>query len=851
MDTRTIDLHDCIPVCLAADGWLLARDGSVTLGWELTPPEELTLTQADYDAATERLAAAFRGLPAWTMVHRQDVYRRRRFSMPPEGGLLGRCHAAHFEGRPYLGHSQYLFLTFNPAIPGRAGAMKGALRGASGGIRYRPPEMRGLPGRLRAFEESASEFVSVLCSGGTTSSRRLTREDFEGTPGGEPGLLEEHLRWFGGEDSMTDISLTGGTFLDRDSRRMLSHSFSRADDLPGEVSNTVPARAFSAAGSPVPLSSLSPIGQGLAHEHVVNAYWLRAPREHVLRELDRRLRAMKAMSRGDAENAANAEAVERFVSLVHSDGADALYAHYNLLSWGEREDAERIRGAAGAALSSCGLPSRLNTLDTPQLWIASLPGGEMEVGEDNLMLAETEGALCLGIVEGFTRDFPGGTLRLCDRRRRIPLRVDTQEAALRAGLIDNYNAFVLGPSGSGKSFFTNWYVRSCHGLGEEVFVIDRGGSYEGLAAAVREESGGRDGVLCTWSADSPYSFNPLEGCRAWPSEEEDGAGGLSFFTSLVKIIWSPRGGWDAASEAVLWSMAREFVAGWPEGSPDPLFDDFLAHVRDKVAPRVSGKGRRRPYLVGGAEVTPEVFDVRSFLVALDPYRRGGRFGFLLNAADPPDLFRSRLAVFEVDSLAEADPTLYALCVFCVIHAFERRMRSGDGTFRLLVIEEAWQAVATPGTAAYLKALWKTARKWHTSCMVVTQQVSDVVSSDLVRDAIIGNSPVKVLLDQRGGGAGLDGAMEALGLSPHEAALLEGVGRGVPEGGRWRELLLSLGGRRSGVYALEVSPEEALAYESDRARKRPLFERAESLGSFTAALRELAAQSAHPKDKENP
>ena len=845
MEGKTLHLEDCIPVALVADGAILARDGAVTIGWELYPPEEYSVSQEQYDAMTSLMASAFRGLPEWTMVHRQDVYRRRTYHAGRSGHFLDDCFSEHFEGREYLEHRQYIWFSFNPAIPGRAGTMKGALQGAASGIRYHSPAIKDLPERLREFQNRCLEFVSVFASGGGFRSRRITDGDLEGIPGGSDGILQDYLCWFGGPCSGTDIIQTDGTYLDRDSRRLFSHSFTRTDDMPGEVSNTMKVRSLSGPDCDILLSSASPLGSGLPYEHVVNAYYLYPNQQHALRELDRRMKNMTSMSKGSAENTVHAEGIARFIDMIHAESTAAVYTHLNVLSWGPRESELAMRGAAGAAISAMGLTGKLNTTDTPQLWIAGLPGAEMEIGEDNLMIAELEQAMCLSINESFMQDFPGGNLRISDRHRHTPIVIDTQQGAYDAKWIENYNAFILGPSGSGKSFFTNWYVRSCFDLGQHVFIIDKGDSYEGLCSVIREETGGKDGVYYTWSAEHPFAFAPFEGCRGWAAET-DGVSGLSFFVSLLKIIWSPRSGWDAASDAVLFRIIQDYLETLPAEGEDPVFEDFLRFLREDVRPRIlkdtPAKGRSRKgaaetesYVVGGVEVTPAVFDIRSLLVALDPYGKTGRFSFLLNERHPADLFTSRFVVFEVDAISEMDPTLYALCTFCIIHSFERKMRSDSGAFRLMFIEEAWQAIATEGTADYLRGLWKTARKYHTSATVVTQQVSDIISSPIIKDAILNNSPVKILLDQRSNAASFEDISQLLGLSPIERALVRSVGRDLPEDARYREVFITLGGKRSGVFALEVSPEEALVYESDKVKKRPLLEKARELGSIRKAV----------------
>ena len=880
MNGKVLRLEDCIPVALVMDNAIIARDGAITLGWELFPPEEYTVPQESYDSMTTLMASAFRGLPVWTMVHRQDIYRKRLYHSEHTGHFLDDSFSSHFEGRPFLDHHQYLWLTFNPAREGRTGAMKGTFQGAATGIRYHTPEMKGLHEKLRHFESRCSEFVSVFSSAGGFRSKRLLDQDLEGIEGGESGILEDYKNWFASPVEGSDIRQSQGTFLDRDSRRMLSYSFSQTDDLPGEVSNTMKVRALSCADCDILLSSASPIGSGLPHEHIVNFYCLVPDQAEALRDLDRRRKNMTSMSKGSAENTVNAEGIAHFINLIHAESTVAVYTHMNLFLWGEQDQELAMRGAAGAALSQMGLTGKMNTMDMPQLWLAAFPGGEMEIGEDNLMIAELEMAMCLGINESFMRDFPGGTLRITDRHRHTPVIIDTQQGAYDAKLIENYNAFILGPSGSGKSFFTNWYVRNCFDAGQHVFIIDKGDSYEGLCSLIHEETGGRDGIYYTWSADHPFAFAPFQDCRRWKTDEADT--GMSFLMSMIKIIWTPKSGWDSVSSPVLYSIISDFIDTLPAEGVDPVFEDFYRYLREDIRPRimqdntddgiqtmdreslksfiqsrnlgirVKGKSTDKireevrksipkadPYIVGGEAVTTDIFDIRSLCIALAPYGDGGRFGFLLNEEHPADLFKSRFVVFEVDAISDIDPTLYALCTFCIIHSFERKMHSDDTAFRLMFIEEAWQAIATEGTAEYLRGLWKTARKYHTSATVVTQQVSDIISSPVIKDAILNNSPVKILLDQQSNAASFDDISNLLGLSPIDRALVRSVGRDLAEGARYKEVFITLGGKKSGVFALEVSPEEALVYESDKVKKKPLFDEADRCGSLRQAIKKLS------------
>lgn len=840
-NNRILSFEQCISAADVRDGVILSRDGSITIGWELTPPQETSVSVQEYDTLTSMLCAAMRSLPEWTLVHRQDIYSRRRYhSEAPAADFLEESYNRHFEGRGYLEHREFIWFSMNPARFGKAGPLKPAFTSSVRGIGYHSPDLSALEETLSHFISRCTEFVSVFPSACAYSVRRLQDEDIAGVPGGPDGLMEQHRRWFASEHEGTDISVDGGTYLDRDTRRMFSYSFSRADDMPAQVSNMIREHTLSSPESDIFLSSASPIGGALQHEHITNFYFVYPSQGEILRELDRRRKNMTAFSKGSAENGSNARAISEFIDMIHSRNTVALYSHYNIIVWGDREEEMRMRGDVGAALSLMGMRGKLNTIDTAQLWLASLPGGQMEVGEDNYMLCEMEQALCLGIAETYTRDYPQGLMRLTDRRRHVPVRTDFGKIAYEQRLIESGNAVILGPTGSGKSFFTNAYVAACYRSGQHVFIIDKGDSYEGLCTLIREESGGQDGVYYTWSAEHPFAFAPLTDCRQWLSDPE--SMGLSYFTAMLKIMWTPQQGWGPVTDPILYRMITDFIGSLPKEVDTPVFDDFYDFVSGEVAPKIyetdHGSLRGEGYIVGTQAVTSAQFNIRDFCLAMTPYVRGGQFSMILNEKHPADLFKSRFVVFEVDTISKISPSMYALCTFNIIHAFERKMHSGEDTFRLLFIEEAWQAIATEGTAEYLKALWKTARKYHTSAAVVTQQVSDIVSSQVIRDAIVNNSPVKILLDQKNNAAAFDDIAAMMGLSPLEQAQVRSIGRDIPAGAKYREVFISLGGKRSGVFALEVSEQEALVYESDKVRKAPMLERARESGSIRRAVSEL-------------
>ena len=313
--------------------------------------------------------------------------------------------------------------------------------------------------------------------------------------------------------------------------------------------------------------------------------------------------------------------------------------------------------------------------------------------------------------------------------------------------------------------------------------------------------------------------------------------GATFFLSFLQTLWSPAGGWTSSTTPVLRQTVVDFLTMAKSafnGERKPIFDDYFKFLKSAVSPAIE----QSTYIVGDEPVGPGRFDIKDFRLALIPYAKGGEFAFLLNDTEDKDLFSSRFTVFEVDLLSQVeDQKFYSLCILCIMNAFDNKMRKSKN-FKIMVIEEAWKAIANETMAPYLKGLWKTARKFQTSATVVTQEIGDITSSEVIKDAILNNSAVKILLNQTSNQNNFDILTKLLGLGPREKNLILSMDRANNSAYRYREVFIKWN-NRSGVYATEASPQEALAYESDKVMKAPVHSLAKQCGSLREAITTLS------------
>ena len=844
LKARQRDWRQVMPVLAIKDGIIVSRRGELTLGWEIALPVAYSLSEQDYDSLILRYYEAVRRLPPWTVLHRQDVYLRDEWH--PDGAprwsrsFLQDCSDRHFDGRQYLTHRAFLWLTAS----GRSSLSRRGRDSGYFGFRISADMPDGR--RMAEFASVAREFISSAFEGSGVKAEPLGSADLEGD-GDTVGLIQLIASFGDSSPLMTDYE-EGRDYVQYRDHRAIAFTVSQSSSLPTEVCTTSQG-GMSPEGSPgLFLSYASPIGILLPCEHIVNHYIVVPPQDQVLGDLEAR-KARMTSGITSSDNRVNAAQIGEYIDDVNRLGLFTVRSSVSLIAWDSPSRQDELRSVVSSALSSMKVRAVCDKLDTPLMWYASIPGAEAELGMENYIPMELLSSLCLSTWETFDRGFGEGTVRLVDRLRHIPVTVDTQVSALERQLITNYNACVFGASGSGKSFFMNMYMRNCYDRGEHVCIIDVGDSYEGLCSIIREESGGRDGVYYSWDASHPFAFNPFAGFRGDGTADNPGwlsgtgairqdENGVNFMLSFLMTAYTPREGWTEQNSTVVVSLLENFIWTYVgKGSAhNPIFDDFYTWVNDVAAPLISGRDGKG-YFIHSVRVTPEIFDVEGFILALEAYSLGGRFGFLLNERNPEDLFSSRFTVFEVDALSNVrNDSFYSICILCIMNAFDVKMRR-EKAFKVLAIEEAWKAIANRTMAPYLAGLWKTSRKFRVSAMVVTQQMSDILSSEVIRDTILQNSAVRILLDQRNNRGIFPQIREMLALDETDSSLALSVGGGVdPRYGHYKEVFVKLGDSFSSVYAVEASPEEALAYESDKVRKRPFLDLGAEVGYREAARR---------------
>ena len=813
------------PLLSVENGCIVSKDADLTVAFEVELPELYTVTADEYEAMHSSWIKAVKVLPEHSVVCKQDWFVKETYRPKTDDGeqsFLTRSYELHFNERPYLNHKCYLFLTKTTRERSRRKSDFNTLcRGF-----LLPKEITDKDAAAR-FLEAVEQFERIMNDSGHIRLRRLETDEITGTKE-RPGLVEKYFSLSLEDETavLQDICLKPGRMRIGD-KRLCLHTLSDTEDLPGRLSTDMRYERMSTDRSDCRLSFAAPVGLLLSCNHIYSQYVFIDDAQEILQMMEKNSRNMLSLSKYSRSNAVNQEWTEMYLDEAHTKGVLPVRCHCNVIAWAEdAEEFRRIRNDTGSQLAMMECTPRYNTIDTPVIYWAGIPGNAGDFPSEESFYTFLEQAVCLFAGETNYRSSPSPFgIRLADRQNGIPVHVDISDLPMKRGIITNRNKFILGPSGSGKSFFTNHLVRQYYEQGAHILLVDTGNSYQGLCRMVHDRTNGKDGIYITYEEDNPISFNPFyTESGKFDVEKRDS------INTLILTLWKREDESPKRSEEVALSGAvNAYIRKISENrNIRPDFNGFYEFVADDYRRMIEEK-----------KVREKDFDIDGFLNVLEPFYRGGDYDFLLNSDKELDLTGKRFIVFELDNIS-SNKVLLPVVTLIIMETFIAKMRRLKGIRKMILIEECWKALMSANMSEYIKYLFKTVRKYFGEAVVVTQEVDDIISSPIVKEAIINNSDCKILLDQRKYMNKFEHIQRLLGLTEKEKGQILSINQANHPGRFYREVWIGLGGTCSAVYATEVSEEEYFTFTTEESEKLEVQRIAGGPeGSLEGAIRRLA------------
>jgi len=824
------NLEDLLPILSVEDDCILSKQGDVTMLFEALLPEIFTLSNEEFESFQQAWLKAVRILPKQLVLHKQDWFVESSYKadfLKEDKSFLSRSSEKFFNERPCLDHQCFIALSKKPANRKlSSSAVSNLFRKSI------VPEETLSPQLQQEFKDACSQFKRILEDSGFIQLRQLKNDELMSTAD-RAGIIEKYC--FLLEDErliIKDISYKEGIRIGEQYCQL--YTLADAADLPALCGPRINYDKYSTDNTKFSVGYASALGQLLSCNHIYNQYIFIEDAQKTLKQLESKRLRLQSLSAYSRENAIAGDAVNDFLNEAIGEQRLPVKAHFNILAWtDDKNNLKEIRNAVSAALAQMDAVPKQELDGAPQIHWAGIPGNAADFPMNDTFDTFAEQACCfLNLETNYRSSISAFGIRLGDRLTGMPVHTDISDEPMKKGIISNRNKFILGPSGSGKSFFTNHMMRSYYEQGTHVVLVDVGHSYKGLCDMVK-------GYYFTYSETHPIKFNPFYIDGVLDTEKKES------IKTLLLALWKKDNEVFNRSEYVALSNALQLYyetlsRPFPEGKgekPFPCFNSFYEFLKkDFVA------------VLQTDQVKEKDFDVSNFLYVLRPYYKGGEFDYLLNATENLDLLQQRFIVFELDNIKD-HPILFPVVTLIIMEVFISKMRKLKGVRKIILIEEAWKAIAKEGMAEYIKYLFKTVRKFFGEAIVVTQEVEDIISSPVVKQAIINNSDCKILQDQSKYQNKFDQVQELLGLTEKEKALVLSINKANDPTKNYKEVFISLGGVLSKVYRTEVSLEEYLTYTTEETEKMKVQQYAAKYGGNIR--KGIAALAADMRQKTGP
>lgn len=780
-----ISLEKIRPLLGFENDYFLSRTGSYSLGFILELPPVFSMTETDYQNASDIWSSIFRSLPEFTVVHKMDVFSEKEFK-PLERdkeSILYRGYKEKFNEKKMTTHLSYVFFT--------KGSSKIKSNNSYHSSIFRSkivPKEFSSDVAFSDFDTKVKRVVAVLNDSKYFSLKPLTNKKWI-------DLCNSYESLQFGNDS----SISADIFQNEEKTMIGKNeisivSINDISCLPNDYKDYFEHPNYRSTRSGLSFSLLFPVGLELKGSHIVNQCWVTDTKENIKNELKTRDSYSKLFAFADKSNEMNVADNENFLELLEGNYYPVSF-HANVMIWDEDKNALRNKeNKAIASFNKVKLIPNVSTNEVLSLYWAFYPGNTAELGaadQSFLLLDKQAGAF--NIMETSREDDQSDFgIYLSDRMTGCPVFVDISDLPKKKGLTNNSNKLIFGPSGSGKSVMCNTILENYLNYDVDIVIVDVGDSYQRLNKL-------NNGVYLSYGEDSPINFNPFVLSKSEQTPEK-----IMFLNTLIETLWKKEGESTTKDEDVLISKSiKGFLEHINNVEGEVNFNRYYDYLRNHFIPEQ--KENKTDHLVNSD----------SFLNCLSMFYKGGDYEYLLNSSKNTGLLSEEFIVFELDNIKDHD-VIFPVVTLMIMDTYISKLRSKTrrGRKKIILIEEAWKAIAREGMAKFLQYLFKTVRKLDGEAIIVTQEVEDILGNPIIKNAIIKNCGAKILMDMREYANSMDKIATMLSLDQNAIDQVSSLNMNNDPDDFYKETTIVLGNSAT-TYRVSKAPEEIACYTTNK------------------------------------
>ncbi len=815
---KQLALWDAFPIYGYENRSLISKEkGCMTVPLRLELPEVFTLDASEYRSLQELFFNIVEVLGPNRLIHKQDFFLQENYVSIRErllGDFLERANERHFEGRPFLNGSHYLYISIVPKnyinySPKRANSHLGKNRDFF--LNQTIPSEFIHTDVLTEFENQVESVNSLINNSGLMTSKVMGYGELFSPK----GIYAKYFGLSQDENGFSDIDFSDNSIWAGNKKAQFFTLENLEQFTKEHVATHELFGKYTTKHNPFPIGNLFSLGFKIPCEHIINQYIYIPDQEKVLKQFRRKAKRFLQFGNGnkDDSNGIYADQIYEYNRDILENHKETVFYHLNVMGFtGSAKQYGPLCNSVSSAFKKLKINVKQNTIDRKNLFFGGVPGNAIGISSDMYLPMSSDMASSLLYFEGGYKDSAKSVdgLRLVDRISGRPLSVSVYREPEKKDWIFNRGMLVASGSGGGKSFLANHYLASELRQGAEAVIMEDGNSYERLTEVF-------GGAVLQHDNERPFTFNPflLDGHDVLT----DGAGKrtlsedkLVFLVTLLKLIIgndrkNQKNGHSAELEKTVLEILITGYYGsmWKNRNGNFRFDTFFEYCRCHIVALMETKG-----------IPNEIFNPKVLLFLFEKYYRNGPRGNLLNKEDKriARLSQQKVVYFKLGKLIDNE-LLFPLTALMIMDIFNKKLNDLKklSINKIMNVDEAWKALDRPELVEYFNSQSRMARKYGGQPIFISQKVDDFIASKIIKNAIVVNSHIKVFLDMRDFTTSFDKIQAIMGLGEKQKQLILSINKDLPKNRKLREVAFCWMDRVK-VYGIETSLEEKCIYETN-------------------------------------
>lgn len=827
---KSVDLESVLPIQTITENAVINGNGDITVGYRLLLPEVFTLSESEAQYIHERLEALLKLLPAGTVIHQQNFYYTGRYHHAEySSNALIAENNRHFNGKEILNSYTNLYVTFTN------GSRNGKIRKSASGTSLMRKLHYPFKQPYKEYQQRLTEMEAFLMNfeNGLSSIQQFEIRKMDDTELNNAIYDYVNLSYETPENDATQKSVNPMAVSESGSMKIgqqhvsilsLTNEGEHLQEL--AVPHTGKSKAYG-GNIEIPdsirskCSMLYPVGLGLPFNHIVNIVIEITDPDATVTAIGAEKDALNYITNFYPPAAEKQREQAAFCDEITQFDYQTAYTAFNVVL----NDTDRTSLMRKTALVQQGFSFMnqsscyVENAELCNLFFCNIPGNAR--ANYRGFVNTTKQAICYLQKEGMYLSDEKG--HIYHDRFGTPAKINLWDYPA----LNNKNRIVIGPSGSGKSFWLNNYILQSYELGRDVMIIDIGGSYRSMIALNR-------GKYFDSTEQKKFAFNPFlcdrdkNGKYLYidTTDAESADDQIKTIVAIISYIWKVREPMLPAENAIL----RKSVIGFY----DYVNNSSIGEKHERIFPTLI---TYRAYLKEVfskrmTEFEKQKFEIEELLLLLEPYT-DGELSFLLNATENVDIVHDRLIAFDMEDASKKE--YFPLVAIITLQMIVDKIKKRQGFAKELIIDEALDFLQDEKFGDFIAYLYRTFRKKEGSITLAAQNIlflKNMPSS--IKDSIIINCATKIILDHSEHRQNLPEVKAVLSITDEEAYMIESLQRTE----RWREFFIKMS-NDAFIFRNEVSDFAAVAFDSRQAtvvRLKQLFN--ESGSTYTAINRYL-------------